>query len=135
MLSLTKDKINFDTGEITFPQLKTKGKPRKTIITYPVSILNELRNYIGDRKGVVFVTRNGKDVLPTQVQNTFSQAGVAANIRFKVHPYVLRASAITEYKRLVIPIVTLLKYQVILLKRLMPIINLLKRIMSVKRSL
>ncbi len=100
VLSLTKDKINFETGEITFIQLKTKGKPRKTIITYPVSILNELRNYIGDRKGLVFITRSGKGVLPTQVQNTFAQAGVAANIRFKVHPHVLRASAITEYKRL-----------------------------------
>lgn len=100
VLSLNKDKINFETGEITFTQLKTKGKPRETTITYPASILNELRIYIGDRRGLVFITRSGKSVLPTQVQNTFAQAGIAAKIRFKVHPHVLRASAITEYKRL-----------------------------------
>lgn len=100
VLSITVDQINYEKGEISFVQSKTKGRHKVTTITYPASILNELRTYVGERQGSVFITRTGKAVLPAQVQNTFAQAGVSADIPFKVHPHVLRASAITEYKRL-----------------------------------
>jgi integrase/recombinase XerD len=102
VLSLTVEQINFEKGEINFTQLKTRGTTKQTTITFPASIMNELKDCIGERKGkdLVFITRNGKALLAAQVQNTFARAGVAANIPFKVHPHVLRASAITEYKRL-----------------------------------
>lgn len=101
VLSLQIEKIDFSKGEINFSQLKTKGRTKETVITNPISVMNELREYIGERdKGFVFITRTGKRVLPTQVQNTFAQAGVAAGIPFRVHPHTLRASAITEYKKL-----------------------------------
>lgn len=100
VLSLTVEQINFEKGEINFDQLKTRGTSKETTITFPASIMSELKGYIGDRKGLVFITRSGKSLLAAQVQNTFAGAGVAANIPFKVHPHVLRASAITEYKRL-----------------------------------
>lgn len=102
VLSLTVEQINFEKGEINFTQLKTRGTSKQTTITFPASIMNELKNYVSERKGkdLVFITRNGKALLAAQVQNTFARAGVAANIPFKVTPHVLRASAITEYKRL-----------------------------------
>jgi integrase len=101
VLLLKVEQINYEKGEINFIQLKTRGVNKTTTITYPASIMKELKDYIGDRQGkdLAFITRGGKALLATQVQNTFAQAGVAAKIPFKVHPHVLRASAITEYKR------------------------------------
>ncbi len=101
VLTLTVEQINYERGEINFVQLKTRGVSRATTITYPASIMSDLKSYIGDRKekDLVFITRNGKALLAAQLQNTFAQAGSAANIPFKVHPHVLRASAITEYKK------------------------------------
>ncbi len=100
VLSLTIDKIDFSKGEITFKQSKTKGLKKDTVITYSASILNELKDYIAGREGNVFITRTGKPVCPTQVQNTFAQAGMMAKIPFKVTPHVLRASSITYFKKM-----------------------------------
>jgi integrase len=101
VLSLTVEQINYEKGEINFIQLKTRGVSKTTTITFPASIMNELKNYIGARKGkdLAFVTRTGKALLAAQVQNTFAMAGVATKVPFKVTPHVLRASAITEYKK------------------------------------
>lgn len=100
VLSLTVNMIDFEKNEIIFKQSKTKGTYKETVITYSPSIMNELISYINDRKGFVFVTRTGLPVLPTQVQNTFSKAGIAASVPFKVTPHVLRASAITFFKKI-----------------------------------
>lgn len=99
VLSLTADKINWDLNQITFRQLKTKGVEDETIITYPISVMNELRQYIGDRYGLVFVTRTGNFVPLCQLSKTFAKAGTAAQIPFKVTPHVLRASAVTYLKQ------------------------------------
>jgi integrase len=63
--------------------------------------MEALKAYIGDRTGLVFVTRNGKKISVDQLENTFSKAGYAAKLPFsKVHPHMLRASAITYLKQL-----------------------------------
>lgn len=97
-LSLTVDAINFDKREITFAQSKTKGFEKYTVITYPQTIIGELKECIGDRKGLVFITNHGKRILPYQLNITFLKAGQRADIPFRVHPHVLRASAITVLK-------------------------------------
>lgn len=98
VLSLTTDAIDFDKGLITFAQSKTKGLKKFTGITYPKELMEELKSYIGNRQGLVFVTKHGKRVLPYQLNITFYKAGRKANIPFRVHPHVLRASAITSLK-------------------------------------
>ncbi len=55
--------------------------------------------YLGDRKGLVFITRNGKPVPLIQLANSFEKAGTKANIPFKVTPHVLRASTVTFLKQ------------------------------------
>jgi len=71
----------------------------ETVITYPVSVMDELKQYIGNRQGLVFVTRTGKAIPLCQLAKTFSKAGIHARIPFKVTPHVLRASAVTYLKQ------------------------------------
>ena len=99
VLSLTTDKIEWNINQITFRQLKTRGTIEETVITYPVTIMNELKLYIGDRQGLVFITRTGKPVPLCQLSKTFARAGMNANIPFKVTPHVLRASTVTYFKQ------------------------------------
>jgi len=99
VLTLTEEKINWNCNQITFRQLKTRGSIEETIITYPSSIMRELKEYIGERKGLVFVTRTGKAIPLCQLAKTFAKAGNKAKIRFKVTPHVLRASTVTYLKQ------------------------------------
>lgn len=99
VLSLTVDQINWERREITFTQSKTKGVRKETVITYPESIMKELHEYIENRKGHVFVSRNGSAVILNQVAITFAKAGEKAGVPFKVTPHVLRASAVTYLKQ------------------------------------
>ncbi len=99
VLSLTIDKIDWSINQITFRQLKTRGTIDETVITYPVSVMNELKQYIGERQGLVFITRTGKAIPLCQLAATFDKAGKIANIPFKVTPHVLRASTVTYFKQ------------------------------------
>lgn len=99
VLKLTIDMIDFSTREITFDQSKTFGYEKQTVITYSKEIIEELKDYVGDRDGYVFITSNNKKVHSTQLTKNFENAGIRAKIPFKVTPHVLRASAITYLKR------------------------------------
>lgn len=99
VLSLTTDKIDWDASRITFKQLKTRGAIEETLITYPAPVMNELKQYITGRSGVVFVTRTGNAIPLCQLSKTFAKAGNAAKIPFKVTPHVLRASTVTYLKQ------------------------------------
>lgn len=99
VLTLTVEQINWEKREITFVQSKTKGVRKETVITYPESIMRTLKEYIGERKGYVFLSYKGNPVVLNQVANTFAKAGRAADVPFKVTPHVLRASAVTYLKQ------------------------------------
>lgn len=98
LLSLEVEQINFEEGSIRFVQSKTKGLYKEIVVHYPKEVMELLFDYIGDRKGFVFVTRNGNRIYPMQLSRTFSKAGEKAEIPFKVTPHVLRASFITYLK-------------------------------------
>ncbi|MFA6066449.1 MAG: site-specific integrase [Candidatus Babeliaceae bacterium] len=97
VLTLKIGQISDQEKEITFRQSKTRGCEKETIITYPKSLFNELKNYIGNREGIVFVTKNNQPVMLNQLAVTFKKAGLLAGIK-KVTPHVLRASAVTYFK-------------------------------------
>lgn len=99
VLSLQTHQIAWDRRKITFEQSKTKGMKKVTVITYPQSVMERLKEYIGDRCGVVFITRSGKPVMMTRIAHTFALAGQKAAIPFKVTPHVLRASTVTYLKQ------------------------------------
>ena len=99
VLSLQTHQIDWIKNEITFFQSKTKGYIKETVITYPESVMRNLKSYLEDRTGQIFVTRSGKPVMINQLAVTFEKAGATANIPFKVTPHVLRASTVTHLKR------------------------------------
>jgi integrase len=99
VLSLQTCQIDWIKNEITFFQSKTKGCIKETIITYPTSVMQTLRNYLKDRQGHVFITRSEKPVMLNQLTLTFEKAGKKANIPFKVTPHVLRATTVTYLKQ------------------------------------
>jgi len=95
VLSLQIGQIDWTMNRIEFKQSKTGGTLKYTVIVYPKSVMDKLNAYIGDRQGMVFITSTGNKVCQNQLQVTFEKAGQRANIKYKVHPHVLRASAIT----------------------------------------
>jgi integrase len=99
VLKLTADRIDFKKRQISFFQSKAKGLIKETVITYPESIMWQLKEYMGNRKGLVFITRGEKPVLLTQIAITFARAGERAGIGFKVYPHTLRASAVIYLKQ------------------------------------
>ncbi|WP_348664174.1 site-specific integrase [Chlamydia vaughanii] len=99
-LSITTDQISFEHGTISFSQIKNRGTSKTTIITYPQRFMKLIKEYIGNRSGLVFVTKTGNNVGLKQLAGTFAKAGLQANIPFKITPHVLRATAVTEYKRM-----------------------------------
>ncbi|WP_075883960.1 site-specific integrase [Candidatus Protochlamydia sp. W-9] len=51
VLSLQTQQIDWIRNEINFLQSKTKGYIKETIITYPESVMQSLRNYLENRTG------------------------------------------------------------------------------------
>lgn len=98
VLNLTSDRIDYSRNQITFAQSKTKGLVKETVITYPSSIMEQLKQYLDKREGAVFITRTRKSVGITQLAGNFARAGQRAGIPFKITPHVLRASAVTYLK-------------------------------------
>ncbi len=94
-LSLQTDQIDWVNNQITFRQSKMGMGVKYTIITYPQSIMNQLKEYIKERIGYVFISSFGKPLTRQQLSITFSKAGKRAKIPFPTSPHVLRASCIT----------------------------------------
>ena len=102
VLSLTLGQIDFDKRIINFVQSKTGGTLRKIPITYPVAFMDELNDYIKKtqkyrRNQRVFITKNGKLVFRTQLNESFKRASKKAKLP-RVTPHVLRATWVTLAK-------------------------------------
>ncbi len=100
VLDLQTDQVDFSTQTIRFIQTKTRGMEKITVINYPVHIMKELKEYIGKRTGLVFVTRNDRRISSYQIDRNFIKAGERANIAFRVTPHVLRVTLVTRLKEL-----------------------------------
>jgi integrase/recombinase XerD len=93
------DQIDWKGEEITFKQFKIKVLNKETVTTYPTRIMDQLRTYIGNRSGFVFVTCSQKPVIINQLVSFFKRAGENAGIPFKISPHVLQALAVTFLKQ------------------------------------
>lgn len=90
------EQIDWENRRITFAQSKSAIRDSVTVITYPADFMSELKSYLAGRnQGLIFLTRNGKEVSQAHLHRNFSHASVAAGLNKRVHPHVLRASAIT----------------------------------------
>ena len=99
VLSARIESIDFTERTITYHQTKTKGTDKITVITYPKEIMDQLIQLLDGRtSGLIFITRNGKQVQPNQIDRSFLKAGDLAHVPFRVTPHVLRASTVTYLK-------------------------------------
>ena len=99
VLSARVDQINWNNRQIKFTQSKTKGMVKHTVITYPESIIRDIREYVGDRNGLIFVTKKGNPVRIQQIQRSFENAGRSSGLKLKMSPHILRASTVTYLKQ------------------------------------
>ncbi len=98
VLNAKVEDINWEKNQITFFQLKSKERDRRTIITYPKSFMKELKEAVGDRtEGYIFTSKKGGKLQQAHLWRSFVGAGVSAGIPYRVHPHVLRATAITYF--------------------------------------
>lgn len=96
VLTARIEQIDWDKSQIVFKQLKSKEIEKFTIITYPKEFMQELKQYLGERKeGLIFRTRFAQSLTQAHVYRAFAAAGKKSGAPFTVHPHVLRASAIT----------------------------------------
>jgi len=107
VLSLTLSQIDWERGMITYLQKKTRGTVKKIVITYPDSFMKELKKYIDKTQKYrntenVFITKSGKLVFRTQLNESFKIASKKARLP-RVTPHSLRASWVTIAKAQDIP--------------------------------
>ena len=98
VLSLETDMIDYENRQITFKQSKTKGEDKNRTVTYVEEFMNELREYVGERKGLVFITVKGTPICPQHIERNFKKVGERCGFKFRVRPHTMRASAVTQYK-------------------------------------
>jgi len=98
VLSVHNSQIDIENNSIKFIQSKTKGCHKEVFVSYPENFMRELLEYLGERTGFLFITRNGNRLSHMQVQRTYRKAGKKAKIPFKVTPHVLRATFVTHLK-------------------------------------
>ena len=87
VLGLQGSQIDFAKNEISFKQSKTE-KEKYTVITYPKKLMQELKDHVGDRVGLVF---DGWHEM--KLHRRFRKA--SKKCKMEVTPHMLRATAIT----------------------------------------
>ncbi|WP_231919489.1 tyrosine-type recombinase/integrase [Simkania negevensis] len=99
VLSLQIEQIRWDRRKIVFEQSKARGMKKTTVITFPQTVIDKLKQYVNERERRVFVTRTGKPVMVNRVAHMFKKAGKKSGVPFKITPHVLRASTVTYLKQ------------------------------------
>jgi integrase/recombinase XerD len=99
ILSLKVEDISFETCEATFTQSKSRTAGKRITVTLPREVVAKLREFVGERTGLVFITKKGTATSRGQVQNDFHKASARAGLTKKVTSHCMRASAITLWSR------------------------------------
>ena len=87
VLDLRTDQIDDEKRQIKFKQSKSRLADDFTIISFEKDrqhiLFENLKQYIGDRKGLVFLTTKGKRLQKTQVDRNFAKAGLEQGSRLE----------------------------------------------------
>jgi integrase len=91
------ENIDWEKNAIMYKQMKSHILESSTYIYYSKEYMDELKQYLGSRTtGYIFVTRNGRLISQNTLYRSFAYASNMAKMRMRVHPHMLRASAITS---------------------------------------
>ncbi|ADI39328.1 hypothetical protein wcw_p0017 (plasmid) [Waddlia chondrophila WSU 86-1044] len=100
ILSLDTSQINFQNNTISFKSEQSYqvtdilGHP--LCIPFTESFMKKLKDYIGERKGVVFLSKKNKPLFATQVQREFKKA--SKNLPNEITPVMLGWAGVLAYK-------------------------------------
>jgi len=99
VLNAKISQINWQEKKITFKQSKSKELEQITVIHYPESFIQELKDYTANRsqEDYIFITRNGKKIAQPHIFRSFVSSSIKASITKKVSAHSLRATAITIF--------------------------------------
>ena len=100
ILSLRKEDIFFASNQIAFRIKKRQNKEVNVLITFPFSLIEELKEYVGKRNGFVFISEDGSPTTTSQVAHNFKIAALRSAMTTKITPRVLRASALIYLKQI-----------------------------------
>ncbi|AHK63822.1 tyrosine-type recombinase/integrase [Chlamydia avium] len=100
VISLRTEDLLFSQNQITFKIKKRQSRYNEVRVVYPNFLMQELRDYVGNRDGWVFISGNGQQVAINQVYYYFKLAENDMNLSIKVTPHVLRASALAYLKKI-----------------------------------
>lgn len=91
------ENIDWEKGQIKFKQSKSKIVEDCTVISYSSEYMKELKFYLKGRiTGYIFLTRKGNTVTPPHMYRSFMYACVMAKLEKRIHPHMLRTTAITS---------------------------------------
>lgn len=91
VLNLDTSQINFQNNTISFRSeqsyhaIDILGNP--LCIPFPKKFMNELKDYLMERKGLVFLTKKNKPIFSMQVQREFKNA--SKGLKYEITPVML----------------------------------------------
>ncbi|AAF39715.1 tyrosine-type recombinase/integrase [Chlamydia muridarum] len=100
ILSLCMEDLFFASNQISFRIKKRQNKEINIPITFPFSLMKELKDYVGGRNGRVFISEDGSPIATSQVVHNFKIAALRSAMTTKITPRVLRASALIHLKQM-----------------------------------
>jgi len=97
VLSLETSQIDWESRTIAFVQSKTQGTYVETFITFPKGFMTQIKEYIGNRSGIVFVTTKGAPLHSTQISRNLKLVHTRLKwpLDKQLSPHVFRTSLIT----------------------------------------
>lgn len=100
VLTLDASQVNFQNNTICFKAEQSYhvtdilGSP--LCIRFPESFMNKLKDYVGDRKGEVFLSKKNKPLFSMQVQREFKRA--SKRLPYEITPVMLGWAGVLAYK-------------------------------------
>lgn len=96
VMFLQTDQIEWDRRIIHFKQSKKRGMIEIIPIHFSEGFMQSLKEYVGNRTGLVFLNARNKVLDDNVVRKIFRRASQACNLPFVVTPHCLRVTRITQ---------------------------------------
>jgi integrase/recombinase XerD len=95
------EQIDWLNNRITYHQAKSATIINNIVISYSEEFMKELKHYLYERSdGFIFITRNNKKVNQPHVYRSFAAASRDASLKIRVHPHMLRTTAVTLFMKM-----------------------------------
>ena len=97
VLSMTTDQINFKENSISFKEEQSYHALGLTI-TFPLEFMEELKSYLEQRQGVIFLPSDAKKFFPNQVERALKKAARKLEFSEQITPVILAWAGVITNK-------------------------------------